>query len=115
MALLGDIFHFLSNSKRAFCKQIVANLIRRCVLRRLIWFCTVCRRLTNKKGARLIWVKAHGTCVFWERLLLLTVFHRTCVLMGNNEGDIRLLLNVLKSKTKFFYGFLARFVKRASR
>ena len=28
-----------SNFKRNFCKQLVENLIRRCVLLRLIWFC----------------------------------------------------------------------------
>ena len=43
LGLLGGIFHFYSSFKRSFCKQTVENLIRRRVLRRLIWFCTVCR------------------------------------------------------------------------
>ena len=38
--LLGVIFNFYSTFKRNFCKQTVDNLIRRRVLRRLIWFCT---------------------------------------------------------------------------
>ena len=33
---------FFSNFKRNFCKQTSENLIRRRILRRLIWFCTVC-------------------------------------------------------------------------
>ena len=37
------IFYFYSYFKRTFCKQTVANLIRRRVLRRLIWFCNVYR------------------------------------------------------------------------
>ena len=35
--------HFLSNLKSIFCKQLVRDLIRRRVLRSLIWFCSVCR------------------------------------------------------------------------
>ena len=46
--LLGGIFHFYSNFKRKFCKQTVENLIRRRVLRRLIWFCCVCRCPTKR-------------------------------------------------------------------
>ena len=38
---------------RNVCKQTVENLIRRRVLRRLIWFCTVCRCST--KDPMLIW------------------------------------------------------------
>ena len=34
---------FYSYFNRTVCKQTVENLIRRCVLRGLIWFCTVCR------------------------------------------------------------------------
>ena len=40
---LGGNFHFYSNFNRPFSKQTVETLIRRRVLRRLIWFCTVCR------------------------------------------------------------------------
>ena len=45
---LDAIFHFYSNSLRNFCKQSVENLIRHRVLRRLIWFCTVCRCPTKR-------------------------------------------------------------------
>ena len=41
--LLCSRFQFYSNLNRMFCKQTVKNLIRRHVLWRLIWFCTVCR------------------------------------------------------------------------
>ena len=44
----GGIFHFYSTFNRKFCKQTVENLIRRRVLRRLIWFCTVCRCPTKR-------------------------------------------------------------------
>ena len=43
LGLFGGIFYLYSNLKRSFCKQTVENLSRRRVLRRLIWFCTVCR------------------------------------------------------------------------
>ena len=46
--VVGGIFHFNSNFKRNFCKQTVENLIRRRILRRLIWFCTVCRCPTKR-------------------------------------------------------------------
>ena len=36
------------NSNRTFCKQTVETLIRRRVLRRLIWVCTVCLCPTKK-------------------------------------------------------------------
>ena len=42
LGVLGVIFHFYSNSNRTFCEQTVEVLIRRRVLRRLIWICTVC-------------------------------------------------------------------------
>ena len=42
LGLLGCIFHFYSKLNRNFCLQTMEDLIRRLVLRRLIWFCTVC-------------------------------------------------------------------------
>ena len=39
---LGGIFRFCPNSERTFCKQTVETLIRRRVLRRLVWIYTVC-------------------------------------------------------------------------
>ena len=48
-------YFFLFKSKKNFCKQPMENLIRRRILRRLIWFCTVCLRPT-KKDAKLICV-----------------------------------------------------------
>ena len=39
---------FIQNFKRNFCKYTVENLIRRRILRHLIWFCTVCRVPTKK-------------------------------------------------------------------
>ena len=48
LGLLGGIVHFYSNFKRNFCKQTVENLTRRCILQRLIWFCTVCQCPTKR-------------------------------------------------------------------
>ena len=42
LGVLGVIFPFYSNFGTIFCKQTVETLIRRRVLRRLIWVCTVC-------------------------------------------------------------------------
>ena len=39
---VGGIFHFYSNFNRTFCNQTVETLIRRRILRRLVWVCTVC-------------------------------------------------------------------------
>ena len=66
LGLLGGIFHFYSNLKRNFCKQTVENLIRRHILRSLIWVCAVCM-CPQKKDARLIWVMnfAGTLCCFW--------------------------------------------------
>ena len=53
LRMLGGIFHLYSNFDRNFCKQPVETLIRRRVLLRLIWGCTVCLRHI-KKDTRLI-------------------------------------------------------------
>ena len=37
LEVLGGIFHSYSSSNRTFCEQTVETLIRRRVLRRLIW------------------------------------------------------------------------------
>ena len=46
--MLGGIFHIYSNFNRIFCKQTVENLIRRRLLRRLVWFFIVCRCPTKR-------------------------------------------------------------------
>ena len=46
--VVGWYFSFYSKFERNFCKQTVENQIRRCVLRRLIWFYTVCRFPTKR-------------------------------------------------------------------
>ena len=45
---VGWYFSFYSNFKRNFCKQTVESVIRRRILRRLIWFCTICRCPTKR-------------------------------------------------------------------
>ena len=40
--VLGGIFHFYSSFYRKLCKQTVETLIRRRILWRLIWVCTIC-------------------------------------------------------------------------
>ena len=39
--LLHDIYHFYSNYNRRFCNRTVETLIRRRILWRLNWVCTV--------------------------------------------------------------------------
>ena len=48
LAVFGVRFHFHSILNRYSCQQTVKTLIRRRVLRRLIWVCTVC--LCPKNG-----------------------------------------------------------------
>ena len=42
LGVLGGIFHFYSNSNIRFCEQTVETLIRRRIMRCLIWVCAVC-------------------------------------------------------------------------
>ena len=60
LGLLGGISNFYSKFKRNFCLQTVENLIRRRVLRRLIWFCTV-YRCPTKRTLGLYWLNSRGT------------------------------------------------------
>ena len=55
LRVVGRYLSFYLNFKRTNCMQPVETLIRRRVLRRLIWVCTVFLCPT-KKVARLIWV-----------------------------------------------------------
>ena len=52
-------FRLYSNFDRTFCKQTVGNLIKRRVLRRQIWFSTLCRypikRTPGLKGLNMGW------------------------------------------------------------
>ena len=41
LRVIGWYFSFFSNFNRTFCKQTVETLIRRHIMRRLIWVCTV--------------------------------------------------------------------------
>ena len=41
-------FFYYLNLNRTFCKQTVETLIRRRVLRRLVWVCTICLRPTER-------------------------------------------------------------------
>ena len=79
------IFHFYSNFQRKFCKQTVENLIRRCIVLRLIWFCTVCRCPTKRMlglhglmkmfqvSTRDLWMSSPATlCLLTECRLLIT-------------------------------------------
>ena len=47
--VVSGIFHFYSNFNRTFCKQTVETLIRRHVMWRLTWVCTVCLCPTKRK------------------------------------------------------------------
>ena len=59
LGLLCGIFHFYSNFKGNFGKKTVKNLIRRLVLRRLIWFCTVYRCPTKRTLGLYVWVESN--------------------------------------------------------
>ena len=72
LGMLGGVILCQSNFNRKFCKQTVENLIRRHVLWRLIWICTVCLCPT-KKDARLIWVKLYITEMSYLDLLYLQI------------------------------------------
>ena len=43
------VFSFLFKIKQNYCKQIVETLIRHCVVRHLIWACTVCLCPTKRR------------------------------------------------------------------
>ena len=43
----GRVVHLYSNFNRTFSKQTVETLIRRHVLWRLVWVCTICLRPTK--------------------------------------------------------------------
>ena len=73
--ILGGIFHFYSNFNRTFCKQTVETLIRRRVLRRPIFVCTVCicptKRMLGLYGLNIAQSKAMAMKG------LVTLSHRT--------------------------------------
>ena len=48
LLMFGGIFTFNLIIKRNFFEKTVENLVKRCVLRRLIRFCTVCRCPTKR-------------------------------------------------------------------
>ena len=81
---LGGIFHFYSNFDRIICKKTVENLIRRRVLRRLIWFCTVCRCPT-KRTLRLEWVKS-----------MICLKESNCTIFFNVHEDMDMSITILK-------------------
>ena len=55
LRVFDGIFHCYSNLDRTIYKQTVETLIRRRVLRCLIWICTVCL-FTTKRTLGIIWV-----------------------------------------------------------
>ena len=67
--------HVDQMSFSAFFKQMVRNLIRRRVLWRLIWFCTICRCLT--KSIQALSGSIHATlvcfCCWWRFTTPLTI------------------------------------------
>ena len=70
LGFLGGIFPFDSNSNRTFCKQTVENLIRRCNLWRLVWFCTVCLCPTKRTlGWNGLIQTNKQICLFYHSLL----------------------------------------------
>ena len=66
--LLGGNFRFYSKFERQFCRQTVETLIRRSVLLRLIWVCTICtcptKRTLGLYGFEHILVHVHVVLFF---------------------------------------------------
>ena len=78
--LLDDSFHFSSNCDRTFCKQTVETLIRRRIVRRLVWVSTICTCPT-KRTLDLNWLmfECSPASIFCEGEL--PRFSRTCACM----------------------------------
>ena len=68
LGLLGGILYFYSNFDRTLCKQTVEILIRRRILGRLIWVCSVCLCPQNL-DARLKWVSFEQSTIKLDCLL----------------------------------------------
>ena len=85
LGLLGGVFHLYSNFKRNFCKQTVENLIRRRILRRLIWCCTVCRCPTKRTLCLYGFncPSLHGSCVRVGKVLV-----RLCRFSDSSEHSL---------------------------
>ena len=67
LGLLGSTFHFYSNFDRTFCKQTLETLIRRRVLRCLVWACTICLRPTKRTlglyGTNMLVYMLYAQCI----------------------------------------------------
>ena len=64
LGVLGPVFQFYQNFDRIFCKQTVETLIRRRVMRRLVWVCTVC--LCPTKRALGLYGLTHIASFLWD-------------------------------------------------
>ena len=62
--VLGGIFHLYLSFNRKLCKQTVETLIRRRILWRLIWVCTICLCPTKR------WLGIYGLkCNYFADLI----------------------------------------------
>ena len=78
--LLDDSFHSYSNCDRTFCKQTVETLIRRHIVRFLVWVSTVCTCPTKRTlGLNWLMFKCSSASIFCEGEL--QRFSRTCACM----------------------------------
>ena len=85
LGLLDGLFHFYSNFKRNLYLQTVENLIRRSVLLRLIWFCTVCR--CPREGRYDLYGLTFLALVVVCRLFSKLFFSKKCTIRVSNGLD----------------------------
>ena len=75
--LLSGSFHLYLNVDRTFCKQTVETLIRRRIVRRLVWISTVCISPTKRTlGLNLLMFECSSASIFCEGEL--QRFSRAC-------------------------------------
>ena len=86
-------FHFYSNFKRNFCRQTVDNLIRRRVLRRLIWFCNVCRSPTKGTlGLYGLMIDYASTCTWLKSISFGSNFYHLAKMLTTTNSEPELAL-----------------------
>ena len=85
LGVLSGIVHFYSNSNRRFSEQTVETLIRRRVLRCLIWVCAVCLCPTK----RTLGLYMYGLNDFCRLLNFFSEnsFRNTCTIRVSNSLD----------------------------
>ena len=88
---LEGIYHFYQNFNRKFCKQTVETLIRRRVLQRLIWVCTVCLCPTKRMLGLYGLITNYGDPDEMQQIAGINVYNDVKVVVGSKLGSIAYL------------------------